>query len=188
MKAMHNVADSRARVNGCFNKRFEVTVGIHQSSVLSLLLFAIVMEALSHDCCIGCPWQLLYGDDIVIMGDNLEDLQIQLHSWRTSLDNQGLRVNVAYIYSQTKIFGLLGEAQKPTRNVKLEKPQYFARPAISGFIKYTWGVKGTQKEESMFRCKKCKGESVSTGSLNSTQVHVSEDTFKAVPTFQYFVM
>ena len=58
MKAMYNVADLRARVNGCFNKRFEVTVGVHQGSVLSLLLFAIVMEALSlsHDCCIGCPW------------------------------------------------------------------------------------------------------------------------------------
>ena len=56
MKAMYNAADSRVRVNVCFNKRFEVAVGVHQGSVLSLLLFAIVMEALSHDCCIGCPW------------------------------------------------------------------------------------------------------------------------------------
>ena len=38
----------------------------------------------------------------------------------------------------------------------------------------------------MFRCKKCKGESSSTGSLNSTQVHVGEDKFEIVPTFQYF--
>ena len=36
----------------------------------------------------------------------------------------------------------------------------------------------------MFRCKKCKGESSSTGSLNSTQVHVGEDKFEIVPTFQ----
>ena len=36
----------------------------------------------------------------------------------------------------------------------------------------------------MFRCKKCKGESAPTERLNSTQVHVGEDTFKAV-TFQY---
>ena len=37
----------------------------------------------------------------------------------------------------------------------------------------------------MFRCKKCKGESAPTGSLNSTQVNVGENTFEAVPTFQY---
>ena len=38
----------------------------------------------------------------------------------------------------------------------------------------------------MFRCKKCKGESAPTGSLNFTQVHPGEDTVEAVPTFQYF--
>ena len=38
----------------------------------------------------------------------------------------------------------------------------------------------------MFRCKKCKGESASTGSLNFTQVHPGEDTVEAVPTFRYF--
>ena len=37
----------------------------------------------------------------------------------------------------------------------------------------------------MFRCKECKGESAPTERLNSTQVHVSKDTFKAVITFQY---
>ena len=38
----------------------------------------------------------------------------------------------------------------------------------------------------MFRCKKCKGESTPTGSLNFMQVHTGEDTVEAVPTFQYF--
>ena len=40
-------------------------------------------------------------------------------------------------------------------------------------------------EESMFRCKKCRGESTPTRSLSFTQVHVFEDTFEAAPTFQY---
>ena len=74
VKAMCDGANSRVRVNSCFTERFEVSVGVHQSSVLSPLLFAIVMEALSH----ACPWELLYADDLVIMSDNLEDLKIQL--------------------------------------------------------------------------------------------------------------
>ena len=72
------------------------------------------MEALSPKCRIGCPWELLYLDDLVIMSDNLEDLKIQLLAWRTSLDTGGLRVNLG----QTEILGSLSEAQKPTRNIK----------------------------------------------------------------------
>ena len=47
------------------------------------------------------------------------------------------------------------------------------------------GVKGTLEKESMFRCKKCKGESAPTDSLNFIQVNIGEDTFEAAPTFQY---
>ena len=37
----------------------------------------------------------------------------------------------------------------------------------------------------MFRWKKCKHESAPTDTLNFTKVHVGEDTFGVVPTFQY---
>ena len=47
VKVMYDGANSRVRLNGCFSERFEVTVGVHQGFVLSPLLFAIVMEALS---------------------------------------------------------------------------------------------------------------------------------------------
>ena len=47
VKVMYDGAISRVRLNGCFTERFEVTVGVHQGFVLSPLLFAIVMEALS---------------------------------------------------------------------------------------------------------------------------------------------
>ena len=47
------------------------------------------------------------------------------------------------------------------------------------------GVKGKLKKEQMFICKKCKGEGAPPNSLNSTQVHINEDTIQALPTFQY---
>ena len=47
------------------------------------------------------------------------------------------------------------------------------------------GVKAALKKESMFSCRKCKGEIVPPDSLNSTQVHIGEDTFEAVSTFRY---
>ena len=180
---MYDGTSSIVRANGCFSERFEVTVGVHQGSVLSLLLFAIVMEALSCKCHIGCPWKLLYADDLVIMSGNL-DLKIQLQAWRTSLETWSLRINVG----KTKILDSSGEAQKPTRRVcskGVGVNSILSQTCNLWIHKRCSGVKGTLKKESMFRCKKCKGESTPADSLNFIQVHIGEDTSEAVPTFQY---
>ena len=49
VQAMYNNARSRVRVGSEYNEEFEVGVGVHQGSVLSPLLFIIVLEALSRD-------------------------------------------------------------------------------------------------------------------------------------------
>ena len=46
---------SQARVGEGFRQEFEVKVGFHQGSVLSPLLFIIVLEALSHVFLAGGP-------------------------------------------------------------------------------------------------------------------------------------
>ena len=48
-------------------------VGVHQGSVLSPLLFIIVLEALSSEFRAGVPWKDLYADDLVIIADSLEE-------------------------------------------------------------------------------------------------------------------
>ena len=136
VKVMYNGANSRVRVNGSFSERSEVTVGVHQFSVLSPLLFAIVMEALSRECRIGCPWELLYADDFVIMSDNLEDLNTQLQAWRSFLDTRGLRINVGKI----KMLGSSGEAQKPTRNVKWPYGVCSKGVGVNSILCQTWNL------------------------------------------------
>ena len=129
----------------------------------------------------GSPWEFLYANNLVIIGDNLEDLKIQLQAWKTSLDTQGLRINVG----KTKILGSSGEAQKPTRNVKWPCGVCSEGVGVNSILCQTcnlWihkrcsGVKGTLKKEHMFRSKKCKGESAPPDSLNFAQVHIGEDT------------
>ena len=48
-------------------------VGVHQGSVLSPLLFIIVLEALSREFCYGVPWADLYAHDLVIIAELLEE-------------------------------------------------------------------------------------------------------------------
>ena len=55
VQAMYANAQSRVHVGESFNKEFEVKVGVHQGSVLSLLLFIIVLEALSREFGAGFP-------------------------------------------------------------------------------------------------------------------------------------
>ena len=54
---MYANARSRERVGEGFSKEFEVTVGVHQASLLSPLLFIIVQEALSREYRAGIPWR-----------------------------------------------------------------------------------------------------------------------------------
>ena len=50
-----------------YSEEFEVKVGVHQGSVLSPLLFIIVLKALSREFRSGVPWEDLYADDLVII-------------------------------------------------------------------------------------------------------------------------
>ena len=56
-------------VNGKFSDEFNIKVCVHQDDVLSPLLFIIVIEALSREFRVGCPWELLYADDLVLMAE-----------------------------------------------------------------------------------------------------------------------
>src|SRR5260221_4320121 len=54
---------------------FEVKVGLHQGSVLSPLLFVIVMDMVSKELREGLPWELLYADALVLMAESEEELR-----------------------------------------------------------------------------------------------------------------
>ena len=60
------------QVDDTYSDDFSVKVGVHQGSVLSPLLFIIVLEALSEEFRTGCPWELLYADDLDIVDETME--------------------------------------------------------------------------------------------------------------------
>jgi len=71
---------------------------MHQGSVLSPLLFVIVMEALSREFRVALPWELLYADDLVVIAETEDNLITSGRiMWRIEADNvenRGMRVNM----------------------------------------------------------------------------------------------
>ena len=75
---MYDNAHSKASITNSNSNPIKVSVGGHQGSVLSPLLFIIVMEALSCEFRTGCPWELLYTNDLVIVAESLGELTVRI--------------------------------------------------------------------------------------------------------------
>ena len=90
---MYANARSLVCVDEWYSEEFEVKVGVHQGSVLSPLLFIIVLEALSCEFCSGVPWDDLYADDLVIIAESLAKCVRRLLTWKEEMEKKGLRVN-----------------------------------------------------------------------------------------------
>ena len=93
VQGMYANARSHVHVGEGYSEEFEVKVGVHQGSVLSPLLFIIVLEALSREFRSGVPWEDLYADDLVIIADSLEECVRRLLIRKEAMGKKGLRVN-----------------------------------------------------------------------------------------------
>ena len=94
IQAMYADTSTMVKLNGRVSKGFGVKVGVHQGSVLSPLLFIIVMEALSRNFRGGLPMELLYADDLVLMAESEELLVEKIRKWKAGMEDKGLRVNI----------------------------------------------------------------------------------------------
>ena len=94
VQSMYKDVRSRVRVGSGYSEEFGVKVGVHQGSVLSPLLFIIVLEALSREFRTGCPWELLYADDLMISSESMEELLVKMKTWKAEMERKGLLVNM----------------------------------------------------------------------------------------------
>ena len=89
--ALYEGSCSRVRVAGVESDEFNITVGVHQGSALSPLLFILVMDEATMECRRGDPWELLYADDLVLTAESREEVTEMLEDWKGALEKRGLR-------------------------------------------------------------------------------------------------
>ena len=91
---MYNRVKSPVRLEDGRSKWFNVNVGIHYKSVLSSLLFVVVLDEITKDVREG----ILI--DLVLLGDRWSKVEEKYGKWKKTLNNKGLKINV----SKTKAF------------------------------------------------------------------------------------
>ena len=163
------------KVGGSESEAFAVKVGVHQGSVLSPLLFIIVLEALSQNFRVGLPWELLYADDLVLMAETEEKLLRKLRQWKDGFEAKGLKVNVG----KTKVMrnvdgtGSLKDAGKYPCSVcrkGVGRNSILCSRCKLWVHKRCSGMKGQLKDVSSFECIKCKNVVVVKARKNSVQL------------------
>ena len=77
------------------SEHFEVGIGLHQGSALSLFLFIMLVDTISQDVRNELQWEQLYADDLAIIDVTSTDTQNRLESWQKVLTDNGLKINVA---------------------------------------------------------------------------------------------
>ena len=92
--SLYESSRTKVRVGSGTSDEFGVRVGVHQGSVLSPLIFAIVVDVVTEHTREGLLNEILYADDLVLMSESLEDLQERFQRWRRALEGKGLKVNV----------------------------------------------------------------------------------------------
>ena len=136
-----------------------MNVGVHQGSVLSPLLFIIVMEAVTHTVREGLPWEMLYADDLVLVG-KCEELKEKLRKWNECLKDKD-KTKVMCESFGTGTTQVIGNVKHPcsvclkgvgVSSIRCTQCVQWVHPSCSR-------VKDSLKKvESSFICRRCNGE------------------------------
>ena len=190
VQCMYTNAHSQIRVNNSYSNKVNINVGVHQGSVLSPLLFIIVLEALSREFRTGCPWELLYADDLVITAEDPEELETKLSNWKAKLEEKGLRVNMG----KTKV--MISGTGLDTLKDSGRYPCGVCRQGVGGnsilcsscnhwvHHKCT-DTRGRLVEDPNFKCKRCLGTARPIDNRPAIEFKVGDETLDVVDEFCY---
>ena len=185
VQGMFANARSCVRVGKGYSEEFEVKVGVHQGSVLSPLLFIIVLEALSREFRSG----VLYADDLVIIAESLEECVRRLLTWKEAMEKKGLRVNAGKTKTMTCGTGLdllqsLGEFPCAICLTGMDSNSIFCNGCKHWVHKKCSGLKRLKKDPD-YRCTWCQGTARPFDGRPQKEVQVQPDKLEVVASFCY---
>ena len=72
---------------------FSIIVALHEGSMLSLYLFALIIDELTKHIQDDIPWCMLFTDNIVLIDENKSRVNAKLDVWREILESNGFKIS-----------------------------------------------------------------------------------------------
>ena len=161
---LYEGAKIRVIVDSELSEEFEVKVGVHQGSVLSPFLFAVVVDVVTEFAREGALIELLYAGDLVLMSETIKGLRNKLLKWKEAFESKGLKV----ILFKTKVMVCGGITKDGMSKSKID-PCGICSLIVKAnsvlcyqFSKWIHGrcagvKRVTPKCKKILTCKKCEG-------------------------------
>ena len=180
------------KIQEVFSGEFEVGVGVHQGSVLSPLIFIIVMDVLARELGGNLPWELLYADDLMLMEFSEEGIREKLRRWKHGLEIRGLKVNM----EKTKVMAMGKASNLDHKSGKW--PCGVCRKGVGSnsiqcsrclqwIHKKCSGIKGRLKTNQDFVCRNCLNRQTSegVGTVPKREIELEKQSIEKVTSFCY---
>ena len=90
---MYTNIKTSVKVEYTRSELFDVKVGVHKGSILSPILFALVMDEVTKDIRKGVVKEMLHADDIVLVGDYWEEVESLYTRWKKALQEKEMKIN-----------------------------------------------------------------------------------------------
>ena len=92
--SLYEGAKKIVRVDSDLSEEFQVKVEMHNGSVLSPFLFAVVVDVVTEIAIEGALSELLYADDLILMNETNDGLRNKLFKLKKAFESKGLNVNL----------------------------------------------------------------------------------------------
>ena len=85
---MYHNSETSVFLEGYLSSSSSVNVGVHQGSVLSPFLFNSVLDEILVEVDKKYMYELLYADDIVLVGRTRNELEDKIKSWKNVIERK----------------------------------------------------------------------------------------------------
>ena len=92
IKWMYERATMKVRTPHGDCDSLQIGVGIHKGSVLSPLLFIVVLDTINEECREGLPGEALCADDLSLSTESQRKLGTSMNKWQMVLKNKRLKM------------------------------------------------------------------------------------------------
>ena len=93
IKGIYDGVVANVRTCGGTTSDFSITIGLHQGSILSPFLFAIVIDNLTRAIQDEILWCMRFANDIVLVDETRAGVNAKLELWRQTLESRGFRLS-----------------------------------------------------------------------------------------------